>query len=353
MRLAGVSIVRDEADIIEAWVRHNLFFLDHLYIVDDGSTDQTTRILEILVEEGLPISVTSEKPLAAYHQGERTTALITHAMNASSWDFIFPLDGDEFIVAEDRAALETDLAAIGGYRLGGLNPRHYLMTEEDDPDEPCPLTRLRHVAVHDPYIFKVVVPGPLACERGFAIIDGNHRATKWDVTLPSMMLPNVQLAHFPARSEAQLVSKGIAGYLRWTARTDFSEGAPDRILAGVGILKEESDIRVRALDRLAEVLGPDRGGRHARLQPFVERRGEVRYPELARIFPYRRVLSATDDLVHAFKAALDENRELRQVGATFRSRLIALFSRRQKSLLKRLTALRHAQDVPKAPLGYY
>lgn len=353
MRLAGVSIVRDEADIIEAWVRHNLFFLDHLYIVDDGSTDQTTRILDILVTEGLPISVTSEKSLAAYHQGERTTALIAYAMAASSWDFVFPLDGDEFIVAEDRAALETDLAAIGGYRLGGLNPRHYLMTDEDDTEEPCPLTRLRHVAVHEPYIFKVVVPGQLACERGFAIVDGNHRATKWDVTLPTTLLPNVQLAHFPARSEAQLVSKGIAGYLRWTARTDFSEGAPDRILEGVGILKEESDIRVRALDRLAEALGPDRGGRHARLQPFVERRGEVLYPELARIFPYRRVLSATDDLVHAFKAALNENKELRQGDATIWSHMSQMFARRRKSLRKRLTALRAGQDVPKQPLGYY
>ncbi|MFG1226936.1 glycosyltransferase family 2 protein [Xanthobacter autotrophicus DSM 597] len=353
MRLAGVSVVRDEADIIEAWVRHNLFFLDHLYIVDDGSTDQTTRILDILVSEGLPVSVTSEKSLAAYHQGERTTALIAYAMAASSWDFVFPLDGDEFIVAEDRAALETDLAAIGGYRLGGLNPRHYLMTEQDDLEEPCPLTRLRHVAVHEPYIFKVIVPGALACERGFAIVDGNHRATKWDVTLPATLLPNVQLAHFPARSEAQLVSKGIAGYLRWTARTDFSHGAPDRLLEGVGILKEEDDIKVRAIGRLAEALGADRGGRTARLQPFVERRGEVRYPELARIFPYRRVLSATDDLVHAFKAALDENRELRQGGATFQSRLFGAFSRHQKSLRRRLTALRHGQDVPKEPIGYY
>ncbi|WP_296584534.1 glycosyltransferase family 2 protein [Xanthobacter sp.] len=352
MRLAGVSIVRDEADIIEAWVRHNLHFLDHIYIADDGSTDQTTRILEMLLKEGLPISLTREKSPAAYHQGQRTTALIEQVMETAPWDFVFPLDGDEFIVAEDRAALEADLDAIGGYRLGGLNPRHYLMTDQDDLDEPCPLTRLRHVAVHDPYIFKVVVPGRLASERGFAVVDGNHRATKWDVPLPITLLPNVQLAHFPARSEAQLVSKGIAGYLRWTARTDFSNGAPERLLEGVGILKEEHDIKVHALGRLAEALGADRGGGMARLQPFVERRGEVRHPELARIFPYRRVLSATDDLVHAFKAALVENKELREGGATFQSRLLAAFSRHQKSLRRRLTALRHSHDVPKEPVGY-
>lgn len=352
MRLAGVSIVRDEADIIEAWVRHNLFFLDHIYIVDDGSTDQTTHILNILLREGLPISVTTEKSPAAYHQGQRTTALVEHAMSATAWDFVFPLDGDEFIVAEDRAALEADLEALGGYRLGGLNPRHYLMTDQDDPAEPCPLTRLRHVAVHDPYIFKVVVPGRLACERGFAVVDGNHRATKWDVALPTTLLPNVQLAHFPARSEAQLVSKGLAGYLRWTARTDFSNGAPDRLLEGVGILKEENDIRVRALGRLADALGAERGHHEARLQPFIECRGEVRHPELARIFPYRRVLSATDDLVHAFKAALDENKELREGGTTFQSLILATFRNQGRRLRKRLTAWRQPQPAPGDPLGY-
>lgn len=274
-------------------------------------------------------------------------------MAVSCWDFVFPLDGDEFIVAEDRAALERDLEALGGYRLGGLNPRHYLMTDQDDLDEHCPLTRLRHVAVHDPYIFKVVVPARLASERGFAVVDGNHRATKWDVPLPTTLLPNVQLAHFPARSEAQLVSKGLAGYLRWTARTDFTNGAPDRLLEGVGILKEEQDIKVRALGRLADALGAERGQHQARLQPFVERRGDVRHPELARIFPYRRVLSASDDLVHAFKAAIDENRELRQSGATFQSRILAALARQQKSLRRRLRALRHAQEVPKEHVGYY
>lgn len=353
MRLAAVSIVRDEADVLEAWARHNLHFIDRIYIVDDGSTDNSVHILQALSNEGLPISLTSEKSLAAYHQGRRTTALIEYAVREQNWDFIFLLDGDEFLIADDRATLEADLSALGSHHVGGLNPRHYLMSETDDLREPCPLRRLTQVAVHDPYVFKVVVSGKLASERGFSVVDGNHAATKWNVALPATLLPRVSLAHFPARSEAQLVSKGLAGYLRWTARTDFANGAaPRRILEGVSILKEEDDIKVRALDRLATALGAERGLREARALPFVELKGEVRYPELACTFPYRRVLSAADDLVHAFKVLHLENAELRQKGETLDSRLRGATRKWRRSIMRRLTALRTPRPSQEAPRGY-
>jgi hypothetical protein len=41
MRLAAVTMVRSECDIIEAFVRHNAAFFDRLYILDHRSTDTT------------------------------------------------------------------------------------------------------------------------------------------------------------------------------------------------------------------------------------------------------------------------------------------------------------------------
>lgn len=352
MKLAAVSIVRDEADILEAWIRHNLHFIDRLYIVDDGSTDNSLRIIHALRDEGLAISLTSERSLAAYHQGQRTTALVEHALSEAPWDYIFFLDGDEFLVAHDRATLEADLSLLGTSGVGGLNPRHYLLSDADDP-QGAPLQRLTRVAVHEPYVFKVVVPGALASERGFSVRDGNHRATKWNVPLRATLLPNVELAHFPARSEAKLVSKGIAGYLRWSARTDFGNGkAPDRLMEGVSILKEESDLKIQRLSRLAEALGADRGAQNARYQPFVELRGEVRFPELARTFPYRRMISATDDLIHAYKATLQENAELRQKSETLFAAVRGSVRRLLRSARRRLVALRTGQLFTEIPRGY-
>ena len=55
MRLLGAAHVRNEADIVEAFVRHNLVLLDGIAIVDHASVDATPDILRALKDEGLPI----------------------------------------------------------------------------------------------------------------------------------------------------------------------------------------------------------------------------------------------------------------------------------------------------------
>jgi len=60
MRLYGAAMIRNEADIVEAFVRHNLTVLDGLAIVDHGSCDGTSEVLASLAAEGLPIAVSSD-----------------------------------------------------------------------------------------------------------------------------------------------------------------------------------------------------------------------------------------------------------------------------------------------------
>ena len=49
MRRLGTAIVRNEADIVEAFVRHNVALLDGIALVDHGSIDATPDIAERLV----------------------------------------------------------------------------------------------------------------------------------------------------------------------------------------------------------------------------------------------------------------------------------------------------------------
>jgi len=60
MRLAAVTTVRNECDIIESFVRHNAAFLDCFYILDHRSTDATPVILRKLTDEGLPVLLSRE-----------------------------------------------------------------------------------------------------------------------------------------------------------------------------------------------------------------------------------------------------------------------------------------------------
>ncbi|MBQ1762801.1 MAG: glycosyltransferase family 2 protein, partial [Aquincola sp.] len=53
----ALGMVKNEADIVEAFVRHNLHFVDLMVLLDNGSTDGTRDILEALQKEGLPLLV--------------------------------------------------------------------------------------------------------------------------------------------------------------------------------------------------------------------------------------------------------------------------------------------------------
>src|SRR5262249_25267225 len=60
MKLIAISRVKNEADIIEAFVRHHAQHFDTLIVLDDGSTDSTYGILQSLLAEGIPLTLLRE-----------------------------------------------------------------------------------------------------------------------------------------------------------------------------------------------------------------------------------------------------------------------------------------------------
>src|SRR5688572_791747 len=98
MRLIGVAMVRNEADVVEAYVRHNLRFLDQLVVVDHGSSDATAEILRRLRGEGLPLALGLDASIE-FHQGRVLSDAMRRALPQHDADYGFALDADEFITA--------------------------------------------------------------------------------------------------------------------------------------------------------------------------------------------------------------------------------------------------------------
>ncbi len=202
MTTFGVSMVKDEADVIAGTLTHLADEVDHLIVADNGSTDGTREILAELADM-LPLTVLDD-PEVAYHQSPKMSALADKAAAAGAvW--IVPFDADELWVWNGERISDE----LAGSQVNVVNARlfnHFpsaLDTADVDP--------FRSI------IWRQTEPGALPkvafkWEPGAVIHQGNH-----GVTLPSgnRTAEGLEIRHFPYRTAEQFVSKarnGAAAY---------------------------------------------------------------------------------------------------------------------------------------------
>ena len=101
----AISMIKNEADIIEASIRHNLAYVDLMVVIDNASTDGTREILEAMRQEGLPLLIMDD-PVFGHFQSEKVTQAYRMVAPVFNPDLVYLLDADEFLRAPSRAALE-------------------------------------------------------------------------------------------------------------------------------------------------------------------------------------------------------------------------------------------------------
>lgn len=104
-------MVRNEADIIESSLRHNLRVLDHALVIDHASDDGTPGIVRAMIGEGLPITLMADAGVA-FQQGRRSSEGARWLFAERGADWVFPLDADELLKTPSRAELEAGLALV-------------------------------------------------------------------------------------------------------------------------------------------------------------------------------------------------------------------------------------------------
>jgi glycosyltransferase involved in cell wall biosynthesis len=198
MATYGVSMVRDEADVIEGTLRHMADEVDHLIVADNNSMDGTREILDRLGGE-LPLTVLDD-PDPAYFQSAKMSRLAGLAAEAgAAW--VVPFDADELWVSP-HGRIRDVLAGLRGQAVAALY--NHLCTALD-------------VAGPDPFrsmVWRQDAPGALPkmalrWEDGAVIHQGNH-----GVTLPSggpRVEGLLEVRHFPYRSAEQMVRKALNG----------------------------------------------------------------------------------------------------------------------------------------------
>jgi FkbM family methyltransferase len=210
MRFIGITTVRNESDIIEAFIRHNLRYLDYLIILDDFSSDSTPVILNKLITEGLPITVrrTSDQQ---HRQANKLTKLLRELSDQQDVTHAFPLDADEFLVAPSRESLELSLKSVATNHCLHLPWMTYVPTEKDNLSELNAIRRIAYRKAKEiPQAYKLAVSRTFFAtghlhEGNHGIYDANGK------TVPTDTDDSIYIAHFPVRSESQLISKILLG----------------------------------------------------------------------------------------------------------------------------------------------
>ncbi|MEX5636527.1 glycosyltransferase family 2 protein [Parafrankia sp. FMc2] len=218
MTVVGISMVRDEADIIAGTLWHMAGEVDQLLVADNGSTDGTREILADLVQR-LPLTVVDD-PELGYYQSRRMTALAQTAREVLGARWIVPFDADELWYCE--AGQIAEILAHTGPPAAFAELTDHLRTalDEDDPDPFRSMT------------WRAAEPAPLPkvafrWENGAVVHQGNH-----GVTLPSAQAtvtaladrpPTLAVRHFPVRSPEQFARKARNGAAAYQAAPDLPE----------------------------------------------------------------------------------------------------------------------------------
>lgn len=240
-RFAIVAVMRNEADMLESFVRYHLQWAAGVLLIDHRSTDASRAIVTALQAEGLPVELRGYDDLA-FDQARFINAHAAEAARRVRADWVLPLDLDELLAADGDGPPTAELAGLDRSRPVELPWRTYVPTGADAVAEPCPPRRIRHRLVRETVAFhKIAVPGALLQDGRYRIAVGNHDLLDSRTGRPvaAVAATRTHLAHFPVRNPDQFSSKVLVGWLSTLAKgnrvpteADHWKAGFDRVVGG-------------------------------------------------------------------------------------------------------------------------
>lgn len=218
MNIVGIATVKNELDIIEAFVRHTVACVDHLAVVDNGSTDGSLDVLKALQAEGLPLTLVEDKTLGIYQSRRMTMLMKEHALASLQADWVLALDADEFVSANLREVLTAK--SFSDEMIVNVPWRNYMPNLQDDHSQLNPVLRMSHRFVDKCITVKTLVPRKLAALPGTCFNSGNHRLLHNEQECASQSQQDIYLAHFPIRGPGQYLAKVVLRILQYVVMPD-------------------------------------------------------------------------------------------------------------------------------------
>ena len=236
MKIIAITMVKNEQDIIEPFVRHNLQYVDRVYVLDHFSNDQTPVLLNRMRDEGLavlPLHADQRLRAGAYLQSEIMTQLFVYVHDREKQGGYLFLDADEFLDHPDgRRGLEWEFESVNHSEIIYVPWRTHVIpvdaAESYLLDPPRSFTHRR--AHENPEIFKAMLR--IDANRRtpkLGVAQGNHETISRSTlagsavkrvlglksyrNLPGSKSRKLALRHYPVRSSEQIFQKAVLGWL--------------------------------------------------------------------------------------------------------------------------------------------
>ena len=214
MRIASISGIKNESDVIESFVRHNAKFIDDFYFIDD-SADKTPEILKSLAAEGFRI-FNIKLDTRDYQHSKIMTSATRLVGQPGKYDWIFYLDADEILYYPSKDQMLRMLSEHRSSEMGVLH--HFEMASNGRPyfSSANPLKECFNVRSTQSQTRKVFIRGDLA--ENTVVGPGQHDAIKADGTRMATFESGMQLGHYPVRSANQYATRTIIIYTSLLAK---------------------------------------------------------------------------------------------------------------------------------------
>ena len=213
-QIIGIARVKNEQDIIEPFVRHNIKFLDRMIVVDNASVDETRDILGKLASEFEDLIVTDDREF-----GHRQSEWMTRLLRECQADYVVLLDADEFLDSASRESLLSQIERIPSMGCGLIPWRTFVLKPGESTQEDPPRTMVWRRQQERPLYFKAILRLDGKSATDIVVVQGNHSV--YSVSgrkIPTVRLEGLSLQHFPVRSRDQLVGKIVAGWMACLAK---------------------------------------------------------------------------------------------------------------------------------------
>lgn len=239
---------KNEADIIESFIRYHSYIFDGIVLLDNGSTDNSVKIISSLQNEGLPVYLEIDSTIE-FTQGEKTTELLSNTFKKFKPDMVFLLDLDEFVIAPNYPSnpreiinkLNTDEI------LYYIQRQHYHPLSSDNYEELFIPKRIRHVQILEDESPKVIITRGIKERYSPKIYMGNHDVAIDKTNVSIEVLSQLKLAHFQYRSLEHVKSKFMVGWLNNLTRPNYINGQSRHWKWFYNLIKENAQISLEEI----------------------------------------------------------------------------------------------------------